>query len=80
VADLYHWSTNFKGGEGPITLFLDIIGWSEDEYGETMYDLKSASLGYVEIGKLAEALTEYADRPQDVREFVAELIAAEMED
>jgi hypothetical protein len=61
-------------------LFLDLIGWSEDELGEPLYSLKNASLGYVELGKLAEALTEYADRPHDVREYVDALMAAESGD
>jgi hypothetical protein len=77
TADLYHWSTNYDAGKGPITLFLDMIGWSEDNIGETLYDLGDASLGYLELDKLAKALTEYADRPQDVREFVDALIEAE---
>jgi len=77
VADLYHWSTNFDTGKGPITLFLDLIGWSEDEIGEPLYDLKDAALGYVELDKLGLALREYADCPQDVRSFVDQLLGAE---
>ena len=73
VQDLYSWSSNYDAGKGPFTLFLDLIGWSEDELGEPY-----ASLGYV--GKLAEALTEYADRPHDVREYVDALMAAESGD
>lgn len=75
--DLYSWSLNYDAGKGPFTLFLDLIGWSEDAYGETYYDLKGASLGYLELSKLAEALTEYADRPHDVREYVDALMEAE---
>lgn len=77
TSDLYHWSTNYDAGKGPFTLFLDLIGWSEDELGETLYDLKSASLGYVELSKLADALNEYTDRPTDVRTWVDELMGAE---
>lgn len=77
TADLYHWSTNYDAGKGPITLFLDLIGWSEDNIGEPLYSLKDASLGYVELDKLGLALREYADRPQDVREFVDQLLEAE---
>jgi hypothetical protein len=77
VADLFHWSTNYDAGKGPSTLFLDLIGWSEDELGETMFDLKSASLGYIELSKLADALKEYSDAPHDVRAFVETLIASE---
>lgn len=79
VADLYDWSLNYDAGKGPFTLFCDLIGWSEDEIGETLYDLKSASLGYVELGKLADALTEYANRPHDVRAFVDALLVAEVD-
>jgi len=74
VADLWHWSTNYEAGKGPFTLFVDLIGWSEDNIGETLYDLTSASLGYVELSKLADALKQYADRPQDVRAWVDELL------
>lgn len=77
VQDLYSWSLNYDAGKGPFTLFLDLIGWSEDNLGEAMYSLNGSSLGYVEIGKLAEALTEYADRPWDVNEYVNQLMEAE---
>jgi hypothetical protein len=75
VADRWHWSTNYDAGKGPVTLYLDLIGWSEDEIGETLYDLSSANLGYVELAKLAAALDEYTDRPTDVRAWVDELMA-----
>jgi hypothetical protein len=75
VADLWHWSTNYDAGRGPITLFLDLIGWSEENIGEPLYSLAGASLGYVELDKLAKALTQYADRPQDVRGWVDGLLA-----
>jgi hypothetical protein len=77
VQDLYSWSLNFDAGKGPFALFLDLIGWSADELGEPIYSLADASLGYVELDRLAKALTEYADRPQDVREYVETLMAAE---
>ncbi len=70
TADLWHWSTNYDAGRGPITLMLDLIGWSEDNLGEPLYSLKDSSLGYLELQKLAAALSEYADRPQDVREWL----------
>jgi hypothetical protein len=80
VADLWHWSTNFSAGKGPATLFLDMIGESEDRFGVNVYDgfdTGHSSLGFVELHKLGLALCEYADRPHDVREFVAALLAAE---
>ncbi len=77
TSDLWYWSTNHDAGRGPITLYLDLIGWSDDNIGEPLYSLADASLGYIELAKLAAALTEYADRPQDVREWVDRLCSLE---
>jgi hypothetical protein len=78
VQDLYSWSLNYDAGKGPFTLFLDLIGYSVDEFGETIYDLKNASLGCVELDKIAQALTQYADRPNDVTDYVNALLVAEV--
>lgn len=75
TADLWHWSTNYDAGRGPFTLFLDLIGYSVEEIGEPLYSMADASLGYVELSKLADALTEYTARPTDVRAWVYELLA-----
>ncbi len=77
VASLYNWSTNYEAGRGPISLFLDLIGWSDEQLGEPIYSLKDASLGYVELDKLGLALREYSDRPSDVRAYVDQLLEAE---
>lgn len=77
TADLWHWSTNYDTGRGPFTLFLDMIGWSEDMIGEPLYSLSSALLGYVELSKLGDALKEYADDPHTVRAWVDELMTLE---
>jgi hypothetical protein len=74
VADLWHWSTNYDCGKGPFTLFLDLIGWSDDALGEPLYSLRDASLGYIELGKLATALDKYTERPSDVRAWVDDLL------
>ena len=74
TSGLWHWSTNYDAGKGPITLFLDLTGWSEENIGEPLYSLKDASLGYLELGKLADALNEYADRPTDVMEWLEGLL------
>lgn len=80
VADLYSWSSNYNNFE-PFVKFLDLIGYSEDEYGAPQLDWTdpTRSLGYVELAKLAEALTEYANRPHDVVEWVRQLLAIESE-
>ena len=81
VQDLYSWSLNYDPGRGPFALYLDAIGWTEDELGESsLYDWPTRSLGYVELDKLADALKEYADHPHDVRAYVDELMRAESAD
>ena len=75
TSDLWHWSTNYHAGRGPITLFLDLIGWSEENVGEPLYNMREASLGYLELSKLAGALQEYAARPTDVRAWIDGLLA-----
>lgn len=80
VASLAHWSTNYDAGRDPFSLFLDLIGFSADEIGTALYtsaDHGDYGLGYLEAGKLAAALTEWADRPGDVRDFAALLFSAE---
>jgi hypothetical protein len=77
IARLYSWSTNYEPGKGPFTAFLDLIGWSMEEIGETLYNFKDASLGYLELSYLASALEVYSDYPSDVMEYVNELISAE---
>lgn len=77
VQDLYSWSLNYDAGKGPFSLFLDLIGWSDENFGEPIYSLKDASLGYMELSKLADALKDYSDQPHDVRAYVETLMGAE---
>lgn len=91
TARLYTWSTNYAPGDGPFALFLDMIGYSSEEFGVPLYGptVRSAEnrvtdwdaqLGYVELDYLARALLEYAQRPHDVRAFVDDLMRAESDD
>lgn len=81
VADLYRWSSNYDAPT-PFGLFLDLIGWSEDQLGMPLHDLAKAheQLGYLELGMLAKALDEYSDRPGVVMDAVERAMAAEMDD
>jgi len=82
VGELYHWSSNYNNFS-PFRKFLDLIGYTETMYGEEMplsnWERPSFELGYVELGKLGEALSEYANRPEDVTRFIAELLEVEQE-
>ena len=76
VARLWSWSENYDYPT-PATLFLDLIGYSEEEIGEPLCDLRKIRLGYLEIDMLADALKEYADRPQDVYDYTHKLATAD---
>lgn len=82
VGELYHWSSNYNNFS-PFRKFLDLIGFTEEMYGEggtlSNWERPSFELGYVELGKLGEALSEYANRPEDVTRFIAELLEVEQE-
>jgi hypothetical protein len=75
IGDLYRWSENFEH-PGPWVLFLDLIGYTVENYGETLYNVKehgTSQLGYLELDILADALKCYAVRPRDVEELVERL-------
>lgn len=78
VDDLWSWSQNYEFPT-PASLFLDLIGYSEDEYGERLCADRMPSLGYKEHDLLGRALVAYSDRPGAVLDRVAELIADELE-
>jgi hypothetical protein len=68
TADLFRWSENYDYPT-PANLYLDLIGWSDENMGQTLYDL-AKPLGYLEISMLADALKEYASNPVDVLAWV----------
>jgi len=81
TAGLISWSMNFDGKSGgtPYTLFLDLIGYSLENYGGTqtvLVDISSV-LGYMELDYLGDALKEYATNPQAVLDFIQAIDDAE---
>ena len=78
IASLFSWALNCENGK-PWTLFIDLIGWSMENYGHNISNVSDLSdgLGYMELDYLADALKAYADRPQLVEEWVTELMGAE---
>jgi hypothetical protein len=80
VESLYSFASNHEGF-APFRKFLDLIGYTEEEFGAPLGDWKkpSSSFGYMELGLLADALTEYANRPNDVTDFLKELLSVEGE-
>ncbi len=72
----YEWGLNCNTNSNPFLFFLDLIGWSEENYG-TRFVLNPQSLGYMELDYLGDALKEYADRPREVTEWLDALMACE---
>jgi hypothetical protein len=54
---------------------LDLIGWSEDNYGTPMSS--GVRLGYLEADYLGDALKEWADYPQQVEDWITDLMNCE---
>ena len=75
VRRLFDWSINYDSYKNPYCLFLDLIGWSHDTLGESLYkDDPSDVLGYVELEMLIDALIEFRNAPDDdIYEFVNNL-------
>lgn len=74
---LYNWTLNYEAGKGPFTLLVDLVGYTAEEYGEPLYNLQNAQLGYLELDYLADALKEYADKGQDAYDFIVRILEAE---
>lgn len=77
IGQLYTWSTNYEPCCGPFTLFMDLIGYSHDEYGQNMYT--GGRLGYLEAAYLGDALIYYADNPRDAQAWAELLLCLEAE-
>ena len=76
--DLFRWSLNFDHDSRPYNLFLDIIGWSEENFGTPMFTAKPHTVfGYVEAECLALALREWANDPHGVERWIDRLMACE---
>jgi hypothetical protein len=74
--ELFEWSLNYDHKDRPFNLFLDLIGWSDENYGVKMHD-STLQLGYVEADYLGKALMEWANKPQQIEAWVTELMSCE---
>ena len=78
IARLWSVSSNYEY-PSPATVFIDLIGYTEEEFGEPLTTMKEAvrRLDFVGLGLIGQALDEYTDRPNDARVFIQELLDAE---
>ena len=80
TAGLISWSMNYDLKTGtPYHLFLDLIGYSAENYGTPLFDLNNVQkvLGYMELDYLGDALKEYAENPQAVLAYIEAIDEAE---
>jgi hypothetical protein len=79
VNELIRWSMNYDIKTGtPYHLFLDLIGYSFDNYGERLYQGEPrAVLGFMEMDIIGKALIEYATNPQAVEDWINLLMETE---
>ena len=80
TANLISWCEYNYNFPAPSSLFLDLIGYSEEHLGEDLCRDKKPALGYLEIDLLAKALEEYAERPHEVMQFVESIFCDSEED
>jgi len=76
VSALFDWSQNYSF-PSPASLFLDLIGHSEETLGERLCSNSQPSMGYLELDLLGKALVAYAEHPSTVWDHVDQLLAAE---
>ena len=72
ILDLISWSENYSWADpsNPLVAFYAIAQIEGYELAIPF----GATFGYVEIGYLGEALSCYADRPNDVEDFLRDLL------
>jgi hypothetical protein len=76
IAGLFEWATNEDPRRGTCWFaFLDLMGWSDEHLGQNA-NVPGYRPGYVEIDKLAKALTCYSERPRACWDFVCEIESA----
>jgi hypothetical protein len=76
IEALYNWGTNYDYEQNPFAFLLDLIGFSEENYGEKL--VPKANLDYLGLDYLADALKEYVVRPDDAQTFIQALLDAEI--
>ena len=68
IEELHDWSLNFQTGANPYCVFIDLIGYSIEEWGHTAFpnthDYRQV-LGYKELCLLADALKVFESNGYD---------------
>lgn len=75
ISRLYSWSTNYDYKTNPFAGFLDLIGYSDDNFGERL--VPGLVYDFVSLDLLAEALKEFTHAPYDAEALINELLESE---
>ena len=67
VEELHDWSLNYNTGSNPYCIFIDLIGYSVEEWGFRAYSGETLHecLGYKELCMLADALKVFENNGYD---------------
>lgn len=77
VSQLISWSYNYDYQTGmPLWAFLDLIGYTRENFGGNL-NPEGYTIDYISAECFAGALNEWADRPQDVEDFIQQYYAAD---
>jgi hypothetical protein len=76
IINLHRWSTNYDYPT-PFSLFLDIIGYSEEYFVERLCRDQLPSMGYMECDYLGAALRDFALSPHTGETVIGLLLALE---
>lgn len=81
LARCWSWGLNCHAQGNPWYALLDLTGYSVDEYGVRIFpwSVDDWSLGWMELGYLADALTVWCERPYECGAWVAGLVDADGE-
>lgn len=79
ISALYEWAQNYDS-PSPWAVYLDLIGFSQEELGTRLWTSTRFGLGYLELDCLAEALLEYSGSGQDAWDYTLAIEYADSEE
>jgi hypothetical protein len=77
IETVYNLAKKYDNENSPFSMFLDLIGYS-DEYCGTL--APNANNEYLELEFIADAIKEFVIRPSEAEDFIEKLLDAELEE
>ena len=79
LTELLEWSANFERVNNVFNVYLDLIGYSEEHYGNTLVANPSRCLAYTEYTMLANCLALFENNGYDTIYNIIDEITKEEE-